>query len=204
MHLRLTDASSGNTPSTPLHQGPDFSGWPLGPDGSTLPPPGTFRDPGKQKWWQEPSPRGPRETFHLCERNKKHRFHTVELIMPRSSCLWLRNRLSIQVVTRILYLTFPLRKHTFFIWGHFRGSLLCSWSAHCPTDCFSFLPNMPYSPGTRETALRTCVLSCFSCVRPLVTSWTIACQAPLSMGFSRQGYWSGLPCPPPESRSERA
>ena len=30
-----------------------------------------------------------------------------------------------------------------------------------------------------------------------VTPWTAAHQAPLSMGFSRQGYWSGLPCPPP-------
>ena len=29
------------------------------------------------------------------------------------------------------------------------------------------------------------------------TPWTAACQAPLSMGFSRQEYWSGLPCPPP-------
>ena len=28
---------------------------------------------------------------------------------------------------------------------------------------------------------------------------TAACQAPLSMGFSRQEYWSGLPCPPPIS-----
>ena len=28
------------------------------------------------------------------------------------------------------------------------------------------------------------------------TSWTIACQASLSMGFSRQEYWSGLPFPP--------
>ena len=27
--------------------------------------------------------------------------------------------------------------------------------------------------------------------------WTIACQAPLSMGFSRQEYWSGLPVPSP-------
>ena len=26
---------------------------------------------------------------------------------------------------------------------------------------------------------------------------TVACQAPLSMGFSRQEYWRGLPCPPP-------
>ena len=30
----------------------------------------------------------------------------------------------------------------------------------------------------------------------LVTPWTIACQAPLFLGFSRQEYWSGLPCPP--------
>ena len=31
----------------------------------------------------------------------------------------------------------------------------------------------------------------------LVTPWTVACQAPLSMGFSRQEYWSGLPIPSP-------
>ena len=31
----------------------------------------------------------------------------------------------------------------------------------------------------------------------LVIPWTVACQAPLFMGFSRQEYWSGLPCPPP-------
>ena len=34
-------------------------------------------------------------------------------------------------------------------------------------------------------------------VRFFVTPWTVARQAPLSMGFSRQEYWSGLPCPPP-------
>ena len=34
-------------------------------------------------------------------------------------------------------------------------------------------------------------------VQLFMTPWTIACQAPLSMGFSRQEYWSGLPCPPP-------
>ena len=31
----------------------------------------------------------------------------------------------------------------------------------------------------------------------LVTSWTVAYQAPLSMGFSRQEYWSGVPLPSP-------
>ena len=45
--------------------------------------------------------------------------------------------------------------------------------------------------------LSGCVLSCFSCVQLFVTPWTVAHQAPLSMGFSRQEYWSGLPCPPP-------
>ena len=31
-----------------------------------------------------------------------------------------------------------------------------------------------------------------------MTQWTVTHQAPLSVGFSRQGYWSGLLCPPPE------
>ena len=37
-----------------------------------------------------------------------------------------------------------------------------------------------------------------SCVRLFVTPWTAAYQAPLSMGFSRQEYWSGVPFPSPE------
>ena len=35
-------------------------------------------------------------------------------------------------------------------------------------------------------------------VRLSVTPWTVAYHAPLSMGFSRQEYWSGLPFPSPE------
>ena len=42
-----------------------------------------------------------------------------------------------------------------------------------------------------------CELSCFSRVQLFVTPRTAAHQAPLSMGFSRQEYWSGLSCPPP-------
>ena len=45
-------------------------------------------------------------------------------------------------------------------------------------------------------AMMCCVYS-VSCVRLSVTTWTIARQAPLSMGLSRQEYWSGLPFPPP-------
>ena len=36
-----------------------------------------------------------------------------------------------------------------------------------------------------------------SCVQRFATSWTVAYQAPLSMRFSRQEYWSGLPFPSP-------
>ena len=38
--------------------------------------------------------------------------------------------------------------------------------------------------------LQSCPTLCYSL-------WTVARQAPLSMGFSRQEHWSGLPCPPP-------
>ena len=39
--------------------------------------------------------------------------------------------------------------------------------------------------------------SCLSCVQLFVTPWSVARQAPLSLGFFRQEYWSGLLCPPP-------
>ena len=42
------------------------------------------------------------------------------------------------------------------------------------------------------------VLRCFSRVQLFETPWTVNLLVPLSMGFSRQEYWSGLPCPPPE------
>ena len=46
--------------------------------------------------------------------------------------------------------------------------------------------------------ITTCIhAKLISHVRLFVTPWTVAHQAPLSMGFSRQGYWSGLPFPPP-------
>ena len=43
-----------------------------------------------------------------------------------------------------------------------------------------------------------CICACvLSHVQLCATPWTVAHQAPLSMGFFRQEYWSGLPCPPP-------
>ena len=56
------------------------------------------------------------------------------------------------------------------------------------------------TPGTILSVSRTlCVCMCelLSCVQLFVTPWTVAHQARLSMGFPRQKYWSGLPCPSP-------
>ena len=47
-----------------------------------------------------------------------------------------------------------------------------------------------------------CVPSCFSHVWLLAVPWTVACQAPQFMGFSRQEYWNGLPCPSPGDLSD--
>ena len=52
-------------------------------------------------------------------------------------------------------------------------------------------------PTCSHEDLLLLLLSCFSRVQLCATPWTVARQASLSMGFSRQEYWSGLPCPPP-------
>ena len=46
--------------------------------------------------------------------------------------------------------------------------------------------------------MHACMFSRFSCVHLFAILWTVAHQAPLSMGFSRQESWHGLLCPPPE------
>ena len=64
----------------------------------------------------------------------------------------------------------------------------------------------PYSLNPRQSLISflylcvcvcVCVLSRFGRVPLFVTLWTVACQALLSMGFSRQEYWNGLLCCPP-------
>ena len=66
------------------------------------------------------------------------------------------------------------------------------------------LPHPWDSPGKNTGVGCHFLLQCMkvkvkllSHVRPLATLWIAAYQDPLSMGFSRQEYWSGLPFPPP-------
>ena len=77
-----------------------------------------------------------------------------------------------------------------------QGSNLCLVSSALAGGFFT-------TGTTRETRIYTrChMLSHFSHVQLCASLWTVAHQAPLSMGVSRQEYWSGLSCPPPEGLS---
>ena len=70
-----------------------------------------------------------------------------------------------------------------------------SWHSAIPSKAVIFLQALFCMAFPHPVCL--CVLSCFSRVWLYVTLWTVAHQAPLSIGFSRQEYWSGLPFPPP-------
>ena len=80
-------------------------------------------------------------------------------------------------------------------------------STHKPflwrSDFFTVQHSHPYiTTGktialTRQTLVGKVKVKLFSRVRLFATPWTVALQAPPSMGFSRQEYWSGLPFPSP-------
>ena len=73
----------------------------------------------------------------------------------------------------------------------------------CPGSCISVSVSclLPASFSKALSPLQVLSDWCWVCMlssAPLsVTPWTAACQAPLSVGFSRQEYWSGLPFPSP-------
>ena len=70
---------------------------------------------------------------------------------------------------------------------------------------FSFPPWShpgPWLPMT-STPLRACMWGCFGSVWLFATPWTTICQDPLSTGFSRQEYWSGLTFPSLMHESEK-
>ena len=63
---------------------------------------------------------------------------------------------------------------------------------------YIYFKNNYRSPSSHlPVVLHGCILSCFTCVRPFATLWTVTSLAPLSIWLSRQEYCSGFPCPPP-------
>ena len=82
-------------------------------------------------------------------------------------------------------------KHNMSVMSRVRGSP----GTHVPQDLETCLRVfMVALQQQKQTHVCACVLSR---VRLFVAPWTVAHQAPLSMGFSRQEYWSGLPFPSP-------
>ena len=105
---------------------------------------------------------------------------------------------------------------------HLLYPFICRWTSaaaaskllqSCPTLCNPIDGSPPGSPipGILQARILEWVAISFSnackwkvkvkslsCVRLLATPWTAAHQAPPSMGFSRQEYWSGVPLPPPD------
>ena len=80
---------------------------------------------------------------------------------------------------------------------------ICFWPSHVACGILVPWPAIKPVPPAGEAwslnhgAASTCVLSHFSHVWLFVTPRTVACQAPLSVEFSRPEYWRGLPCPSP-------
>ena len=67
------------------------------------------------------------------------------------------------------------------------------------------ITNSPAQLSNNSEVCITCLPACqvAAAVSDSVTPWTVAHQAPQSVGFSKQGYWSGLPFPSPMHESEK-
>ena len=85
--------------------------------------------------------------------------------------------------------------HDVFLQYYQNIEIFCNSPRKFKSHCYYLRNNLHWGYGWSETLYILCtVLSCFSCVWLFGTPWTAAHQISLSMGFSRQEYWSGLPC----------
>ena len=130
---------------------------------------------------------------------KKRKFVHIEA----SSLIWCHHLTSSNqwAVRRNVKFSLPIQGCLeLFLFLHINGSLR-KWLLHqsgflsnCDKQSTHFPPHW---------TMLLLLLSHFSRVRLCVTPWTAAHQAPLSLGFSRQEHWSGLPFPPPMHESEK-
>ena len=81
--------------------------------------------------------------------------------------------------------------------GHFRKGTLLLLGNTMVNDRGKQNPTSWFLKARQHLIVHECMLNYFGRVRLFGTLWTVACQDPLSLGFSRQEYWSGLPCSSP-------
>ena len=87
-------------------------------------------------------------------------------------------------ITQMVLWKMPFHLRMIIVASSLRFAFLCQWISKLLNELINL-------------QCLSCKLSHFSHVWLFATPWTVAHQAPLSKGFSRQEYWSGLPCPPP-------
>ena len=111
----------------------------------------------------------------------------------------------------IFLISFPWMNQLVFLFSYVYAAAAAAKSLQsCPTPCSPIDSSPPGSPISGILQARTLEwvsisfsnackwkvkVKSLSCVRLLVTPWTATYQAPPSMGFSRQEYWSGVPLP---------
>ena len=101
---------------------------------------------------------------------------------------------------RILSLLLAHHHHIYsWIWkGRRQGWDLKNWKHNLSLISFLSYVHLSLLKSMVSISLRVlCCAKLLSRVWLSVTPWTVVCQAPLSMGFSRQEYWCELPCPLP-------
>jgi len=95
-------------------------------------------------------------------------------------------------ITSIPTFKINLKKKFFFFWPHYATcGILVPWLGT------GTMPPALEAWSLNHWTTSACMLYCFSHVQLCETPWTEVRQAPLSMGFSREEYWSRLLCPPP-------
>ena len=72
-----------------------------------------------------------------------------------------------------------------------------------PTSPALQVGSLPLSHQGSYPGVKLLLFSSLVMFDSFATPWTVACQAPLSRGFSRQEYWSGLPFPSPMHESQK-
>ena len=90
-------------------------------------------------------------------------------------------------------LDYFLRPILFLSCSHCRDRQVLDWEGYIAKH----LRYAHFKGAVYKIPLRACMLSHFSRVQLCATPWTLAHQAPLSIGFPRQEHWSGLPFPSP-------
>ena len=96
-----------------------------------------------------------------------------------------------EVYLRAFISILPVSQYSYFSYFYFPCDILSNffWLIFSSFTLYSIIFNV------------FVVVQSLSCVRVFGTPWTLVCQAPLSFGFSRQEYWSGLPFPSPGNLS---